>query len=55
MTTAFDILKDAALIATFLGILATFAVWVSMWETTWRAAVEPTRANIYNTRLGPSP
>ena len=33
MTTAFDILKDAALIATFLGILAIFAMTVEWWET----------------------
>jgi hypothetical protein len=32
--TISDILKGAALIATFLGILATFVVWVGMWETT---------------------
>jgi hypothetical protein len=49
-----DTLKGLALVATFLAILATFAVWVGMWETTWRAAVEPTRASIYNARLGPT-
>jgi hypothetical protein len=43
-----DTLKGLALIAAFLGTLAAFALWVGMWETTWRAAVEPTRMNIYS-------
>ena len=42
-----DTLKAVALVFTFLAVLATFALWVGMWETTWRAAVEPIRASIY--------
>ena len=49
-----DSLKGAALIATFIGVLITFAMWVSLWDSTWQAAVEPTRAQIYKARLGPS-
>jgi hypothetical protein len=56
--TTFDRLKGAALIATFIGVLITFAMWVSLWENVWQAAVEPTRGAIYDARLnrlGPSP
>ena len=41
--TTFDKLKGAALIATFIGVLITFAMWVSLWENVWQASVEPTR------------
>ena len=49
-----DTLKAVALVFTFLAVLATFALWVGMWETTWRAAVEPIRASIYSAHLAPS-
>ena len=53
-----DTLKGVALIATFIGVLAVFGVWVAIWDATWKAAVEPTRGAIYDARLnrlGPSP
>jgi hypothetical protein len=53
-----DTIKGLALIATFLGVLTIFAMWVSLWENVWQASVEPTRGAIYDTRLnrlGPSP
>ena len=46
-----DTLKGAALIATFIGVLITFAMWVSLWENVWQASVEPTRGAIYDARL----
>ena len=49
-----DALKGAALIATFIGFLSIFATWVVIWDSTWRAAVEPTVASIYRARIGPS-
>ena len=39
------------LIATFIGVLITFAMWVSLWENVWQASVEPTRGAIYDARL----
>ena len=53
-----DTLKGAALIATFIGFLSIFAMWVLLWENVWQASVEPVRGAIYETqlnRLGPSP
>ena len=46
-----DTLKGAALIGTFIGVLFTFAMWVSLWDSVWRTAVEPTRANIYSAQM----
>ena len=46
-----DTLKGAALIATFFGFLATCAALVSSWDTTWKVAVEPTRANVYSAQM----
>ena len=46
-----DMLKSVALIATFIGVLIIFAMWVSLWENVWQASVEPTRGAIYDTRL----
>ncbi len=46
-----DTLKGAALIATFLGFIATCAAWIHIWDSTWQAAVEPARGAIYDTRL----
>ena len=56
--TTFDKLKGAALIATFIGVLPIFAMWVLLWENVWRVSVEPVRSAIYDARLnrlGPSP
>src|SRR5262245_50610732 len=47
-----------ALIGTFIGVLITFAMWVSLWENVWRVSVEPVRGAICENRLnrlGPSP
>jgi hypothetical protein len=52
---ALDMLKGAVLVAAFIGFLAIFATWVSLWDQTWRVAVEPTRASIYTARIGASP
>jgi hypothetical protein len=46
-----DTLKGAALIATFIGVLVVFAMWVPLWENVWRVSVEPVRGAIYDTRL----
>ena len=45
-----DALKGAALIGTFIGVLITFAMWVSLLENVLQASVEPTRAQIYKVR-----
>ena len=42
--TFLDTLKGAALIATFIGFLTIFAMWVSLWDNVWRVSVEQTRA-----------
>ena len=44
---AMDTLKGAALIAAFLGFIATCATWIHIWDSTWQAAVEPVRGAIY--------
>ena len=49
-----DTIKGLALITTFIGFLAIFAMWVSLWENVWQPSVEPTRAQIYKARIGPS-
>jgi hypothetical protein len=49
-----DTIKGLALIATFIGFLTIFAMWVSLWDNVWRVSVEPTRASIYCARIGPS-
>ena len=43
-----DTLKGAVLIGIFVGVLAIFAMWVSLWENVWQASVEPTRGAIYD-------
>jgi len=53
-TPGMDTIKGLALIATFIGVLIIFAMWVSLWENVWQASVEPTRAQIYKARIGPS-
>jgi hypothetical protein len=50
--TTFDRLKGAALGCTFLSFLAICAALVSWWDTTWRVAVEPTRANNNSAQIG---
>ena len=53
-----DTIKGVALIATFIGFLTIFAMWVSLWDNVWRVSVEPVRGAIYDTRLnrlGPPP
>jgi hypothetical protein len=50
-----DTIKGLALIATFIGVLITFAMWVSLWENVWSASVEPVRSQAYIARIGPSP
>jgi hypothetical protein len=49
-----DTLKGVALVATFLGFIAVFAVWCSIWNKTWQAAVTPIREEIYSASLPPS-
>jgi hypothetical protein len=44
-----DTIKGLALIATFIGVLITFAMWIS--DSVWRTAVEPTRANVYSAQM----
>ena len=44
--STFDRLKGVALIATFIGVLITFAMWVSLWENVWQASVDHTRPNL---------
>ena len=41
--------QGSALIGTFIGVLITFAMWVSLWENVWQASVEPTRGALYST------
>ena len=50
-TPGMDTIKGLALIATFIGVLIAFAMWVSLWENVWQVAVEPTRANIYSAEM----
>jgi hypothetical protein len=45
--TTFDILKGAALIATFFGFLAMCAALVHWHDKTWKIAVEPTKASVF--------
>jgi hypothetical protein len=42
-TNATDALKGTALITAFLGFIATCVTWISIWDSTWQAAVEPVR------------
>ena len=41
-----DMLKGVALVAVFIGFLATCAALVEWWDTTWRIAVEPIRSKV---------
>ena len=54
LANAIDVVKGAALVLAFLGFIATCATWIHIWDSTWQAAVEPTRAQIYKARIGPS-
>jgi hypothetical protein len=49
--------KGGSLDDVLAAMLACFAMGgalVSWWETTWQAAVNPTRGAIYRARIGPS-
>jgi hypothetical protein len=48
-----DTLKGGALIATFIGFLTIFAMWVSLWDNVWRASAEPVRGAICDTHPSP--
>jgi hypothetical protein len=48
-----DTIEGLALIATFIGFLTIFAMWVSLWDNVWRVSVEPTRASIYGPASSP--
>jgi hypothetical protein len=54
-TTFLDTLKAVTLVAAFIGFLATCAALVEWWDTTWRIAVSPIRAEVYSARIAPSP
>jgi hypothetical protein len=47
-----DTLKGAALIATFIGVLTIFAMWVSLWENVWQASVVVQYTTLDSTALG---
>jgi ABC-type transport system involved in cytochrome c biogenesis permease subunit len=49
-----DVLGAIAVILLFLGVIAGSVMAVQWWDETWQIAVEPTRANVYAARLGPS-
>src|SRR5262245_3768502 len=38
-----DTLKGAALILAFLSVIGICVTWIQIWESTWQAAVEPTK------------
>ena len=46
-----DVVKGAALVLAFLGCIATAATWIYIWDSTWQAAVEPTRMSIFSARM----
>jgi hypothetical protein len=50
-TSLATLLKGIALVATFIGFLTIFAMWVSLWDNVWRVSVEPTRGAIYDASL----
>ena len=43
-TPGMDTIKGVGLIAALLGFIVTCAAWIHIWDATWQAAVEPTRA-----------
>ena len=45
-----DTLKAAALVATFIGFLTIFAMWVSLWVV-WRVSVDPVHNQVYSARM----
>ena len=49
--TTFDRLKGAALIATFIGVLIIFAMWVSLWENVWRTVGRANPREIYDAKM----
>ena len=46
-----DTLKGLALIATFIGVLIIFAMWVSLWDNVWRVSMQPVRSQAYTTQI----
>jgi hypothetical protein len=54
-TTFLDKLKGMALIASFIAVLATIAMAVEWWDTTWRIAVGPVRSEVLRSQMPPSP
>jgi hypothetical protein len=53
--TAFlDKLKGMALIASFIAVLAAFAMAAEWWETTWWTAVSPVRSEVLRLQMPPS-
>jgi hypothetical protein len=50
-----DNLKGLALIAAFIGFLAVFATWVSIWNQTWQAAINPIPTQVIGASMSRSP
>jgi len=48
LLTQVDNIKSLALILTLAGVMWVCASWIVLWDSTWRAAVEPTRMHIYS-------
>ena len=46
LANAIDVVKGAALILAFLGVIAICAAWIQIWDLTWQAAVAPVRGAI---------
>ena len=51
-TPGMDTIKGLALIATFIGVLIIFAMWVSLWENVWQASVVVQYTTLDSTALG---
>ena len=47
LTAVKDILAKLALIGSMVLCFAIILAWISLWESTWRIAAEPTKASIY--------
>lgn len=48
-----DAIAGTMLVLAMLAFFAIGVAWVALWDSTWQAAVEPTRAQIYKARIGP--
>jgi hypothetical protein len=51
MHKALAFAKGACLVTIFIAVMITAWLGIVWWDSTWRAAVEPTRASIYKARL----